>query len=1371
MCEITIPSSPSWYFSNILACNDEGTALAYGAKHEVVILRQISNNFKPCDAQPIFIPMAHKDKVSALAFAPSNSENFKDHLVSCSEDGTVHVWNWPSQFLILAHSGHPDGQKLIGVDWSRADPNLIVSVSEFCSIVCWDLPSNTIRRLSINTKISPVCMSCCPHNKDLIAVGAKAGLIVIYNVKGDGFITFRLRAHETDVVSLAWCPVPNNIFQKDDSENTYLLASGAKDRNIYFWRAGTDGRYETFIQLPATPLATTGYRSKNGVGGQGSHWICVRWPDASTILSSSLFGELICYDLQQIFNSPVDKNIPKEKKGKIKAVRLIHGNHTKGLFSIAIPYGSKKEGDDRMVWTYALDKRLIASKLDCSKVLSSMATIGGIVYCMAVCPLDPNRIAIGTGDNRILVWNMSNDSCDNITCLWNKINNKVMAVAWHPTLESVLAFGTGEGRIGLLDVDNATKSTTLLRLYHRKSVYSLIWGPPIVDEIFIKGKKALSLFSVGDGDILQYNPDTPDKDPVSLNPLFKACDSIAKVSKSLGRTDLAWNSSRSLAAIGNDNGVLYIVDGKDMSHVHTIFAHKKLVQCIVWHPATVTSESTPSPYSSWLASASDNIQIVNVTTAGVEVVACLSTHSEKVVSLAWSPHFNSRLVSASYDYTSQVWDVASGSVLACFDGHHSAVMCCLPSMLHPDCVITGSADSTVRLWNVNKYKLTKTKTKKQRLSGVLKKFAGVQEAKDAKNSLDLRVQPTTNGFKNDLKEEEGPQISTSVPNVDLINRHKKNKSMFPVTSGGTSQAKYLNVLWSRIRGEPPSTPEESDYGYLDFFGDTNSIRRLLNVEGNHHKNTGNVAYTRYLSLWSGNISETIKDAIWKKELNDHLVSLAPMVSHKLWVDCCRSYATQLAENGDIYKAVSYLLAIHQVEEAIELLTESKYFREAVVLAKSRFPTFDPIVKKVLDAWAAHCISTGMLSLAAHCVLSNGSNIEAVEILSRSKDNAFISLAAEIASKSDAQEMAVSLALRAINGSLEKLDFELARKTSLQHPQLKEALCWIEICSLITVWKPLSSSEAISWICGQPDVQHSSIFEKALKLTEGVSYNKLIRFMPNKPTDESENKVWVYISGQLGLAGCSEDKNMSLRHVVLAVSAAYRYHVQNPTSSARIFLQLCPWISPSGPLGDIKVFETCDKSLKESLNTFFASCVVYWLEELIRKSEINFNESTTIHKINDVVKECAKLVFHKNILNYYKYEVELKKLENSIAVNKLKLLKSMKYCKEIEAKLQGEPIATNGTICDDSSGSLENQDLSESKPSEENSAEKAEDEAEKYNKLKSLKSKFEDERIDSPNPFILYCTMRSFMQKIMDHNENSRETMEIISNEIVGKSFE
>lgn len=106
MGEITIPPSPSWYLSNILACNDEGTAVAYGAKHELVILRPTTNFVKQCEIQPVFIPMAHKERVSAIAFSPSSSENFKNHLVSCSDDGTVHVWDWLNQSLILSHSGH-----------------------------------------------------------------------------------------------------------------------------------------------------------------------------------------------------------------------------------------------------------------------------------------------------------------------------------------------------------------------------------------------------------------------------------------------------------------------------------------------------------------------------------------------------------------------------------------------------------------------------------------------------------------------------------------------------------------------------------------------------------------------------------------------------------------------------------------------------------------------------------------------------------------------------------------------------------------------------------------------------------------------------------------------------------------------------------------------------------------------------------------------------------------------------------------------------------------------------------------------------------------------------------------------------------------
>ena len=106
MNEITIPSSPSWYLSNILVCNDDGTKVAYGAKHELVVLK-VDNSLKPCSVTPTFIPFAHKDKVNALAFAPSPSNNFENHLVSCSDDGTVKVWDLETLSLVYSHSGHP----------------------------------------------------------------------------------------------------------------------------------------------------------------------------------------------------------------------------------------------------------------------------------------------------------------------------------------------------------------------------------------------------------------------------------------------------------------------------------------------------------------------------------------------------------------------------------------------------------------------------------------------------------------------------------------------------------------------------------------------------------------------------------------------------------------------------------------------------------------------------------------------------------------------------------------------------------------------------------------------------------------------------------------------------------------------------------------------------------------------------------------------------------------------------------------------------------------------------------------------------------------------------------------------------------------
>lgn len=75
----------------------------------------------------------------------------------------------------------------------------------------------------------PTCVCSCPHNSDLVAVGYKSGLIYIVSFQGKGSIVYKLRGHDTEIVSLSWCPTEQNVISKNFNKDL-LLASGGKDR-------------------------------------------------------------------------------------------------------------------------------------------------------------------------------------------------------------------------------------------------------------------------------------------------------------------------------------------------------------------------------------------------------------------------------------------------------------------------------------------------------------------------------------------------------------------------------------------------------------------------------------------------------------------------------------------------------------------------------------------------------------------------------------------------------------------------------------------------------------------------------------------------------------------------------------------------------------------------------------------------------------------------------------------------------------------------------------------------------------------------------------------------------------------------------------
>lgn len=73
-------------------------------------------------------------------------------------------------------------------------------------------------------------------------------------------------------------------------------------------------------------------------------------------------------------------------------------------------------------------------------------------------------------------------------------------ISWFPEDESTIAFGTGEGRVGVFDAIGTNKPPVLYRQYHRNTIYKLEWAQ-LESEYF--------LFSCAEGELIAYKKSAP----------------------------------------------------------------------------------------------------------------------------------------------------------------------------------------------------------------------------------------------------------------------------------------------------------------------------------------------------------------------------------------------------------------------------------------------------------------------------------------------------------------------------------------------------------------------------------------------------------------------------------------------------------------------------------------------------------------------------------------------------------------------------------------------------------------------------------------------------------------------------------------------
>lgn len=171
------------------------------------------------------------------------------------------------------------------------------------------------------------------------------------------------------------------------------------------------------------------------------------------------------------------------------------------------------------------------------------------------------------------------------------------SLSWHPNTEGRLAFGTDEGRVGIFDT-LSTKPPLLSRTYHKGTVYNLTWGS-------LPGKEEPVLFSCGGSVIFIHDPAAFDTEAKNFNNLING----KAVKKFPSRTELQWNSDSSLLAIGNEDGSVEIYSVRDFSLLTVFIAHKKLIQCLKWHPRFTFQSAEPSSLHSWLAVASNETSV------------------------------------------------------------------------------------------------------------------------------------------------------------------------------------------------------------------------------------------------------------------------------------------------------------------------------------------------------------------------------------------------------------------------------------------------------------------------------------------------------------------------------------------------------------------------------------------------------------------------------------------------------------------------------------------------------------------------------------------------------------------------------------------
>ncbi|NXX93521.1 GEMI5 protein, partial [Centropus bengalensis] len=796
--ERALPASPNWYSSRCSDASSDGRLFGFAARSRVCLL--------DVSAVPTFCGelIGHTERVSGFTFCHCPGQT--NLCVSSADDGSVRIWDSAGLTLVAEHNLHQN--TISALHWSPLVKDLIVSGDEKGIVICYWHNRNDSQQFFPEPR-TIFCLTCSPHHENLVAIGYKDGMVVIIDISRKREVVHRLRGHDDEIHCLAWCPVPgeerlaawqDEVQEEGKAPNEELtedapakkgcyLASGSKDQTIRIW-SSTRGRSVMTLKLP--PTKRRGGAIDPAV--KERIWLTVHWPSgrSTEIVSSSFGGELLLWDLTQA--------------GKRKWTLLGSSegqNHSRIVFNLS----SVTRQDKELLFSISMDRDVKCWDLSTLECIWTLPSLGGFVYGLAFSPVDIGCLAIGVGDSMIRVWNtLSLNNIYDVKVLWQSIKSKVTALSWHPTREGCLAFGTDDGKVGLFDTCSSSakgKAPQVSSTYHKKTVYTVAWGPPTPPLSSGEGEHPpVTLYScAGEGIIFQHNPWKLSGEANDINKIIRDTNSIKH--KMPARTEISWKPDGKILALGNEDGSIEIFQMPNLKLICTIQQHHKLINSICWH-----HEHGNEPELSYLiASGSINatIYVHNLKNAIenpsespltiTEPFRTLAGHTAKITSLTWSPHHEGILVSACYDSTAQVWDVLKEEPLCNYRGHQGRLLSVQWSPVDPDAVFTGADDFSVHKWQVSKQEHIRPPQGKKSIE-LEKKRSMQPKVKAKKKKKAIEKGPANRDQSNAMNEDESTKemvleengVSDHEGEKDAQEAELSDKASVAVSSDASSSA-------------------------------------------------------------------------------------------------------------------------------------------------------------------------------------------------------------------------------------------------------------------------------------------------------------------------------------------------------------------------------------------------------------------------------------------------------------------------------------------------------------------------------------------------------------------------------------------------------